>query len=155
MSLIDLLVYIGVISLSVSAFVGFALAVAGVRSRAESAGGLLAECRDSWSLISRAVETAEAIAGPLPGSVGDELAFLGPDGTGTIGLANGRLRYQTEGEAAVYLTGEETLIEHIEFRNLGLAGRDSIRFELDLVRRQDNIEQRSRCGVKSAATIGL
>lgn len=128
-TLIEIIVYLGILAMIVTAFISFSLAVSNVKTKIYVTQAVNSAIRDSLELISQKVKVTEELALPLVGESDSNLALDMPAGDADIvfSLVDGVLYMGEDLNTPVAVTSDEVLISELVFSNISKKNsRDSV-----------------------------
>lgn len=133
-TLIELIIYIGIIGIVISGFVGYSLSVSGVRSKNYSAVTVQANARVVLQMMSRKIREAQSVASPLAAATSTQLVLrMSSVATTTFSNIDGILYMKETGLATTTLTDNEIEIDNLLFTNLAPTGeRANIQIDLGI-----------------------
>ncbi len=130
-TLVELIIYITLFSLTVSALVSINLLVSGVSAKSMSAQATLIDARQVDDFIRNKLIIAKNVASPLSGQTSASLTInYYDDSVGQIILENNQVKY-IEGATTYDISSTDTYISNLEFKNLGI-NKDSIKYSFNI-----------------------
>lgn len=135
-TLVEILIYLGIIGTIATSLIFFSFSVSDARSKTYAVSEVNANARVVTEILSSYIYHAEDVLEPLPGFSSNVLVLMmpAPQPPVTISLVDGVLYFLEDGGTPMELTAETTRVAGpIEFLNLSKAGeRDNIRFSFTL-----------------------
>jgi type II secretory pathway pseudopilin PulG len=130
-TLVELIIYIALFSLTATALISMGLLVSGVSAKSMSAQAVLLDARQTDSFIKSKLILAESVSSPLSGQSSANLILNYYDGSaGQIYLENNQVNYSEDG--LIYnISSSETYVSTLEFVNLGI-NKDSIKYSFNI-----------------------
>lgn len=131
-TLVEIIIYLGIISVLVSSFVMFSVFISFSRNKVYVVEELQANIRFALDLISQKVRAADSVVLPNKAGTGDTLILDMPQTQPnlTFSLQDGVLGITEEGGSFLAITSQRVLVSSILFSNLSEPGRkDNIRVE--------------------------
>lgn len=128
-TLIEIIVYLGILAMIVTAFISFSLAIANVKNKIYVIQAVNSNARNALELISQKIKSANDVSLPVVGTSDSILALDMPVGQSDVvfSLVDGVLYMGTDLNAPVAVTADEIQISELVFSNLARKkNRDSI-----------------------------
>ncbi len=128
-TLIEVLVYIALITLIMSSIVGYSLSLGGARARNYVVQNVQSNGRVLLSTLGQQIRASALVSTPAAGTSSNQLVLTMPSGSPGVvfSLSSGRVVMSVVGSPDVFLTDDRTTVSNLVFTNTALAGeRDSI-----------------------------
>lgn len=122
-TLVETVIYVGIIGMAIGAFVSFVLMISGLRNKFHVIEEVQANERAMQEIFRHYVRSAKAVISPGKASVDNRLDFLAQDSSlvHTFFVAGGQLILAV-GSTTLPLTSDEVVISGIRFSNLSATG---------------------------------
>ncbi len=133
-TLIEMLIYIGIIGIVISGFVSHSLSVSGASNKNYSVVTVQANARTALQLMSRKIREAEIVIVPVSSATSTSLTLNMPDiiPSITFSVSNGSL-FMEQNSVITQITDNQVFVTSLVFSNLGTLGkRDIIKIDLNL-----------------------
>ena len=130
-TLVELIIYITLFSLTTTALVSMSLLVSGVSAKSLAAQAVLMDARQIDGFIRNKLLLTENVVNPTAGVSFNslEISFYSGE-TGRIYLENGQVKY-TEAGNIYNISSSDTIVSSLEFINLGI-NKDSIKYSFNI-----------------------
>lgn len=119
-TLVELLIYIALVSVVVTSLILWVLSLAGVRNKNYAAGEVEANRQFILSVLTREVKQAEAIVAPAAGAAGATLELDRPGGlpNAIFRAVDGTFYFEVVGNTPLAVSSPQVEIADLVFRNL-------------------------------------
>lgn len=114
-TLIETLIYVGIISLLASVFISFGILVYELRAKSEAIGEININGKSALSLISEKIRSAESISSPGIGATSTVLILNMPDSSVSSITLIDNVLILTEGGRQLNITNTNVIISNLEF----------------------------------------
>jgi prepilin-type N-terminal cleavage/methylation domain-containing protein len=120
-TLVELLVYMGLMSIFLMVLLGIFTATLNTKLANESTSAVSSDSRYILSKLSYDVNNADSVTSPALGLTNTSLQLVTSGTTGTFSISNGNL-VKTVGGVSIKLNGNDTGLDSISFKNIGNVG---------------------------------
>ncbi len=134
-TLIEVLVYIAIMTMIMSGIVGYSLSLSDARAKNYVVQNVQSNGRVLLSTLSEKVRMSSIVSTPTAGASSNQLVLAMPGGAPSVvfSLSAGRVVMYVAGNADIYLTDSRTTVANLSFTNTAFAGeRDSIDIQADV-----------------------
>ena len=156
-TLIEIIIYIGIISGVLVAFISYSLAISSVNNKNHAMATVQSDERIALETIIQKIRSASAVNYPTNGSSQNQLSLVTGTGISTsFSLNGGRLQMSETGQADILLTSNRTTISSLSFTNLAQAGERGnimIQMTVDYNVPSQNVDYKYGNQVETAASL--
>ncbi len=133
-TLIEMIIYIAIIGIIVTAFISFSISISNARNKTYVVQEVNANARFALDLIAQKIKASTSISNPTKGNIDSEitLSFKAPADDITFSLLNGIIQMTEGANPAVSITTNEVSVDSFTFSNLTGKGRTNIRVEMEI-----------------------
>lgn len=128
-SLIEAVLYVGIIGMVIGAFIGFVLMMFGLRNKFHTINEVQANKRAVTEILDHYLRSAKQITAPakLTANAVDRLEFISNEGVASaISLKDGRLVFADDALFDEAITSDDVVISDVQIINLGTASSTDI-----------------------------
>lgn len=131
-SLIELIIYIGIMGVLTAAILSFIISNKKIGDRNEAVSEVEVQGKSIVEIISQTVRNGLAVNGLALGDSATQLSVENDAGTIDFNLSSGKVTIKRGSNSAVDLNSDRVTVSNLSFQNLGNTGTNgSVRFQFD------------------------
>lgn len=134
-TLIETLVYVGILIMVIVSVVGYSMSLSGARNKNYSAQNVQANSRVALDIMSEKIRASSSVVIPAAGAGSNQLILDMPGAAPdiTFSVSGGRLIMAKAGNPDEYITDSRTAVTDLIFTNTALSGeRDIVNIQADI-----------------------